>query len=502
MAIQFANTAQNIIAGQSAGAGLMSAYSNAARNLGQSIQGIGSNIGEGLGVIIQRQREKKAAQMLEDATEEKRRYLAGDFKDDEDRAALEARYSIPESEQFTALAARIRPWSSSLSEGLLDRAKQAKAAEAQQSAIQAQTEADILKMGGDPRTIRLETHLKNLRDQQSALLKDGLDGLNVLNLNAVLKQQKELNRQINAANAEMARVLGFGSGETSDTPTSQNPSTEAAGATAEAEAPAAEYELTPEAEKIAAQKVLPLRSMTSPSEVKSYLEEVARDETLDPAVRWAVSTVGWPYYKQLLSQDKEMRQLDQREREREMQKGEKLFSRFNSTAQRAAAEFSALEEVLASWGNTAPANYSEAQTRLRTLGSALQSIAAIDGKTAEDSSLVDAIRQAFGLASRSMISKEAYNRAVGDTIAAVYGRAKTSNDQVNGALELADTPYLRKLGEALLVKGLKRLTFTGATSDYYSKDDAGAGEGGPQGPTPEEIARAREVTNRAKNGGK
>ena len=188
MAIQFPNTAQNIIAGQSAGAGLMSAYSNAARNLGQSIQGIGSNIGEGLGVIIQRQREKKAAQMLEDATEEKRRYLAGDFKDDEDKAALEARYSIPESEQFTALAARIRPWSSSLSEGLLDRAKQAKAAEAQQSAIKAQTEADILKMGGDPRTIRLETHLKNLRDQQATLLKDGLDGLNVLNLNAVLKQ--------------------------------------------------------------------------------------------------------------------------------------------------------------------------------------------------------------------------------------------------------------------------------------------------------------------------
>lgn len=500
MAIQFPNTAQNIIAGQSAGAGLMNAYSNAARNLGQSIQGIGSNLGEGLGVIIQRQREKKAAQMLEDATEEKRRYLAGDFKDDADKAALEARYSIPESEQFTALAARIRPWSSTLSEGLLDRAKQAKAAEAQQSAIQAQTEADILKMGGDPRTIRLETHLKNLRDQQSTLLKDGLDGLNVLNLNSVLKQQKEINRQINAANAEMARVLGFGSGETSDTPTSQNPSTEAAGATAEA--PETEYELTPEAEKIAAQKVLPLRSMTSPSEVKGYLEEVARDETLDPAVRWAVSTVGWPYYKQLLSQDKEMRQLDQRERELEMQKGDKLFSRFNSTAQRAAAEFSALEEVLASWGNTAPANYAEAQTRLRTLGSALQSIAAIDGKTAEDSSLVDAIRQAFGLAGRSMISKEAYNRAVGDTIAAVYGRAKTSNDQVNGALELADTPYLRKLGEALLVKGLKRLSFTGATSDYYSKDDAGAGEGGQGGPTPEQIARAREVTNRAKNGGK
>lgn len=490
MAIQFANTAQNIIAGQSAGAGLMSAYSNAARNLGQSIQGIG----EGLGGIIHRQREKKAAQMLEDATEEKRRYLAGDFKDDEDKAALEARYSIPESEQFTALAARIRPWSSALSEGLLDRAKQAKAAEAQQSAIKAQTEADILKMGGDPRTIRLETHLKNLRDQQATLLKDGLDGLNILNLNAVLKQQKELNRQINAANAEMARVLGFGSGETSDTPPSQNPSTEAA----DAEAPAAEYELTPEAEKIAAQKVLPLRSMTSPAEVKSYLEEVARDETLDPAVRWAVSTVGWPYYKQLLSQDKEMRQLDQRERELEMQKGDKLFSRFNSTAQRAAAEFSALEEVLASWGNTAPANYSEAQTRLRTLGSALQSIAAIDGKTAEDSSLVDAIRQAFGLASRSMISKEAYNRAVGDTIAAVYGRAKTSNDQVNGALELADTPYLRKLGEALLVKGLKRLDFTGATSDYYSKDDSGADEPDTeeleaQGLTPAQIENIRKL---------
>ena len=357
MAIQFPNTAQNIIAGQSAGAGLMNAYSNAARNLGQSIQGIGSNLGEGLGVIIQRQREKKAAQMLEDATEEKRRYLAGDFKDDADKAALEARYSIPESEQFTALAARIRPWSSTLSEGLLDRAKQAKAAEAQQSAIQAQTEADILKMGGDPRTIRLETHLKNLRDQQSTLLKDGLDGLNVLNLNSVLKQQKEINRQINAANAEMARVLGFGSGETSDTPTSLNPSTEAAGATAEA--PETEYELTPEAEKIAAQKVLPLRSMTSPSEVKGYLEEVARDETLDPAVRWAVATFGLPYYKELLSQDKEMRQLDQRERELEMQKGDKLFSRFNSTAQRAAAEFSALEEVLASWGNTAPANYAE-----------------------------------------------------------------------------------------------------------------------------------------------
>lgn len=483
MAIQFPNTAQNIIAGQSAGAGLMSAYSNAARNLGQSIQGIGSNLGEGLGVIIQRQREKKAAQMLEDATEEKRRYLAGDFKGDEDKAALEARYSIPESEQFTALAARIRPWSASLSEGLLDRAKQAKAAE-----------TEILKMGGDPKTIRIENQLRLLNEQRNTLVKNGMEGLNLLNLNDNLKQLKAVNKAISQENRKMLETIGISGGD-------ENASPEGEASVVETEEP--EFELTSEAEAVAKDRLLRLRQFTSAEDVKAYLDETAKDETLDPAVRWAISSYGIPYYKQLLSQDKEMRQLDMRERELEMQKGDKLFSRFNSTAQRAAAEFSALEEVLASWGNTAPANYSEAQTRLRTLGSALQSIAAIDGKTAEDSSLVDAIRQAFGLAGRSMISKEAYNRAVGDTIAAVYGRAKTSNDQVNGAIELADTPYLRKLGEALLVKDLKRLTFTGATSDYYSKDDDGADEPDTkdleaQGLTPAQIENIRKYYKRRK----
>lgn len=492
MAIQFANTAQNIIAGQSAGAGLMSAYSNAARNLGQSIQGIG----EGLGVIIQRQREKKAAQMLEDATEEKRRYLAGDFKDDEDKAALVARYSIPESEQFTALAARIRPWSSSLYEGLLDRAKQAKAAEAQQSAINAQSDADILKMGGDPKTIRIENQLRLLNEQRNTLVKNGMEGLNLLNLNDNLKQLKAVNKAISQENRKMLETIGISGGD-------ENANPEGEASVVETEEP--EFELTSEAEAVAKDRLLRLRQFTSAEDVKAYLDETAKDETLDPAVRWAISSYGIPYYKQLLAQDSGLLQLEQSRQRLEMDKANRLFSPFEGDAARYGAEYSSLVELLNKWGDP-PANFAEAKMRLQLLGSALQSVQAVAGTTKEDSSIVDMLRKAIGLADRDQITAEAYNGAVSGIVDAVFGRAKGHNANVSKSLEMADSPYAKAFGERLLIDIGEKPTFGLATKDYFSKDESkdGSPSGGAGGTTPEEIAQAEEVLRKAgvKFGGK
>ena len=482
MAIQFPNTAQNIIAGQSAGAGLMSAYSNAARNLGQSIQGIGSNLGEGLGVIIHRQREKKAAQMLEDATEEKRRYLAGDFKDDEDKAALEARYSIPESEQFTALAARIRPWSSSLSEGLLDRAKQAKAAEAQQSAIQAQTEADIIKMGGDPRTLQLERRLENLRKRQADLSANGLKGLNMLRLNDVLVQMQDVQDRINATDDEISRALGI----------------EVPGRVRNENAPKAV--LDEEAEALAKEKLFELDNFTSATELKTYLDQVAHDETLPPAVKMAVRMIGFPRYEELMAQDAKLQQLSQRERELEMQKAGKLFSRFETPSTKIGGEYVALMEMLNGWGGKAPTNFSEAKARLQMIGNAGAGIHAFAGSTDTDNSLLTLFQKALGLADSEEITAEAYNQVVGDIANLVYGRVRAHNEQVNTALKSADSPFVRDYGTALLIKDEGRPTFARSTQNFSLKNklkDGAGGNGGAGGsggaPTAEDIARAEAV---------
>lgn len=480
MAIQFPDYAGIIINGSNAGANLMNAKVNSARAMGEAMRYGAGAVGAGVGEIIRRQREKKAAQILEEATEEKRRYMAGEFKDSDDEKRLSSLYSIPESEQFTRLSARIAPYSSELAQAL-----------EKQAQIRAGVEGDVLKMGGDPKTIRLENHLRSLRDQQATLLKDGLDGLNVLNLNDVLRQQKKLNKAIDAANRKMGETLGITSGGADQT---------APEGAEETEAEEQEFELTPEAEGVAKDRLLKLRQLTTADDVKAYLDEVAKDETLSPAVRWAISSIGIPYYKQLLAQDSGLLQLEQSKQRLEMDKANRLFSPFEGDAARYGAEYSSLVELLNRWGEP-PANFAEAKMRLQLLGSALQSVQAVAGTTKEDSSLMDMIRKAIGLADRDQITKESYNGAISGIVDAVFGRAKGHNASVSKSLEMADTPYSKAFGKRLLIGIGEKPTFGLATKDYYSKDESETpptrGEGGGNGPTPEEIARAEEVLKRA-----
>lgn len=447
MAIQFPNTAQNIIAGQSAGAGLMSAYSNAARNLGQSIQGIG----EGLGGIIHRQREKKAAQMLEDATEEKRRYLAGEFKDDEDKAALEARYSIPESEQFTALAARIRPWSSSLSEGLLDRAKQAKAAE-----------TEILKMGGDPQLIKFQNQVDKLVSEKNKLLEFKAKAASepyLLASGAVETADEDIariNRSLDLWRNRMEKHLGI-QPEAKAAEAATSPDGEAAGDGEELPPPNMELAkkagFTGEERERYLKYYNELGRIFDFNELAKRITEITREE---PSERINTALVGIlaARRKQALTEENTFSEMEKRKLDMAHSVSKEARDYWSALESASYGSQNALDSLSMELGEMSePTDLGEAQQNLKALGYALQDIARTNGDAGSEQvkTLGNAALSLLNLAGREEITAEEYNAAVRNAIAKAKAVAVGVNRRIDKRLSGTDGEK-RTWGETLRVE--------------------------------------------------
>jgi len=472
MAIQFPNTAQNIIAGQSAGAGLMSAYSNAAANLGRSIEGIGESIGSGLGAIITRQREKKAAQMLEDATEEKRRYLAGDFKDDEDKAALEARYSIPESEQFTALAARIRPWSSALSEGLLDRAKQAKAAE-----------TEILKMGGDPQLIKFQNQVDKLVSEKNKLLEFKAKAASepyLLASGAVETADEDIariNRSLDLWRSRMEKHLGI---QPEAKATEAAPAPEGGEAGQGEELPPPNMELAKQAGFTGEERERYLKYYNELGRIFDFDElakritEITREE---PSERINTALVGIlaARRKQALTEENTFSEMEKRKLDMAHSVSKEARDYWGSLEGASYGSQNALDSLSMELGEmTEPTDLGEAQQNLKALSYALQEIARTNGDAGSEQvkSLGNAALSLLNLAGREEITAEEYNAAVRNAIAKAKAVAVGVNRRIDKRLAGTDGEK-RTWGETLRVEipEIKWARLTKTLSKNWGNDE-------------------------------
>ena len=453
-------------------------YANSSRQAEQNRAGgfnryaaFGAGVGAGVGGIIDRLRQKKAAQMLDDAIEEKRRYLAGEVEDEEEKKRLSKLYDVPESEQWSSLAARITPYSSKMGDMLSDRARQARA-----------HEDEIAKLGGDPQTIKLQNYVKSLADQRSDLVKNAFDSLESLDLNAALSRIGTLGAQIDRANFEIGKRLGLGD---------------------EAAAPGAPRPvavLDEQGQGIAQQKLLEMRGLTSAKDAQAFLDEVRNDPEIPIAVKGVVASFGLPRLEELRKMDKDLQQLDQAERRIEMENGDKYFGGFVQNRAKLQTELDGLRGIVEGWGGTAPANFAQAKARLQSLDGALRAARVASGATETDNSILTLLQSAIGLADREELTADQYNEAVGSVINSIYSQSAGHNRDVsNLAQKHASSPYLRSRADAVLLSLGEKPTFAKSTQNFNVKSliGSGSGEGGEDDGkynlTPEEKARLKKI---------
>lgn len=466
MAVQFPNLADIYLEGARQ-------QETARNNAFNRYATLGSSFGAGMGGIIDRLRKKEAARILDEATENKRRYLAGEVQDEAEKSKLSKLYDIPESEQYLSLAGRVRHLDGDLFNALTERGRQARA-----------HEDEIAKLGGDPQTIKLQNYVKSLADQRSSIVKGAFDSLESLDLNDALNRMRGLGAQIDAANAEIGKRLGLD-----------------VSATASGEAPTPVAKLDDYGQQIAQQKLLEMRGLTSAKDAQAFLDAVRNDPEIPIAVKGVIASFGLPRLEELRKMDKDLQQLDQAERRIEMENGDKYFGGFVQNRAKLQTELDGLRGIVEGWEGKPPASFAQAKARLQSLDGALRAARVASGATETDNSLLTLIQSAIGLADREELTADQYNEAIGSVINSIWGQASGHNRNVeNLAKKHAASPYLKSRADAVLLDLGSKPSFAKSTTDFKSKSFVGGGKGSGSGEddkgynlTPEEKARLLEL---------
>lgn len=461
MAIQFPDFASIILQGTVNANAAKQAQANADRTTSQNVLYGVEGLASGMENLIKRGREKKAGEIIEQAIEDKRRYLAGEVTDEAEKAKFSKLYDVPESEQWLALAGRVAPYSATMGEALTKRGAQARV-----------HEDEIAKLGGDPQTIKLQNYVKSLADQRSSIVKGAFDSLESLDLNDALNRMRGLGAQIDAANAEIGKRLGL---ETSSP--------------ASGEAPTPVAKLDDYGQQIAQQKLLEMRGLTSAKDAQAFLDAVRNDPEIPIAVKGVIASFGLPRLEELRKMDKDLQQLDQAERRIEMENGDKYFGGFVANRAKLQTELDGLRGIVEGWEGKPPTSFAQAKARLQSLDGALRAARVASGTTETDNSILTLIQSAIGLADREELTADQYNEAVGSVINSIWGQASGHNRNVeNLAKKHAASPYLKSRADAVLLELGEKPKFAKSETNFNIKSLVGSGNGGNGGEEDDPLA--------------
>lgn len=465
MAVQFPNLADIYLEG----ARLQETARNNAFN---RYANLGANFGAGMGGIIDRLRKKEAARILDEATENKRRYLAGEVQDEAEKAKLAKLYDIPESEQYLSLAGRVRHLDGELFNALTERGRQARA-----------HEDEIAKLGGDPRIIKFQNQIDALTKQRAQLeqakaaaAKNGylLASGDVERANAGIDK---IDKQLDRLRRAQQRAMGI----EEDEPAAQGVP----------EASLAAPGFADDEKKRYLGYVQELSLIYDFDKMRERVAEMMKAEPSD-RVRMALQGVLAEARERTLKEDNTLSEMEARRLSMEKTRQDMAIA----ASKEARDYWSSLEkpsldaaDAVASFKSIVsqmetPQNLGQAQENLRGLGLALEAVANRSGEagTEQIKSLGNFALQLLNLAGKKEITPQEYNAAFINAAAKVQAVANSVNERVNARLK-DKTGEKADYGKTLLVTMPE--AFAVSTLDKPVSANFGQDEGNGDEPVPE-----------------
>lgn len=447
MAVQFPNLADIYLEG----ARLQETARNNAFN---RYANLGANFGAGMGGIIDRLRKKEAARILDEATENKRRYLAGEVQDEAEKAKLSKLYDIPESEQYLSLAGRVRHLDGDLFKALTERGRQARA-----------HEDEIAKLGGDPRVIKFQNVIDSLTKQRAQLeaakanaVKNPylIAGGNVERADAGIMA---IDAQLDRLRAAQLRAMGVDA----ESPAQGSPETSAQDAAEGGfdTSLADDAGFSAEDKKRYLGYVNELALIYDFDKMRERVSELVQNEPSEK-VRFALLGILKEARERTLKEDNTLSEMEARRLNMEKTKQEMALAvtkeardywgSLEKPSQDAQEALFALEDVLNGQMVSAPKDLGQAKANLRAVKRAVDAVARSgdDFGTEQAKTLANAAKGLFGLAAKDEITAEEYNAEIENAIAEVQAVVRSVNKRIE-ARAAGATGEKAAYGKTLLV---------------------------------------------------
>lgn len=497
MAVQFPNLADIYLEGARQ-------QETARNNAFNRFSTLGANFGAGMGGIIDRLRKKEAARILDEATENKRRYLAGEVTDEAEKAKLSKLYDIPESEQYLSLAGRVRHLDGDLFNALTERGRQARA-----------HEDEIAKLGGDPRVIKFqaseESLLKDKAQLEQALAKMRERHIDRFSPDYKAKQARlrSIEGQLDQLRSAKLRAIGIDEGQTpAPTAGAPAPANTAPGAPAPAEEEAPVFdELSAEDQKRLLDYEEELATIYDFGELKKRIEELKANEK-NRSIRWALSDIEKEARQRTLNEDAKLLEMEQKrlgmEKTRQdmaiaaSKEARDYWSTLEKPSLDAADAVASFQGIVSQMST--PENLGQAQENLRNLGLALEAVANRSGEagTEQIKSLGNFALQLLNLAGKKEITPQEYNAAFIAASQKVQAVANSVNERVNARLK-DKTGEKADYGKTLVVtmpEAFAVSTLDKPVSANFGQDDGNGDEPVPEFETQEELDAWLEEQNK------